>query len=137
MKVSVVALCILVICIDASTCGVNCPTNTCPTCPCGNTAYPLDVAKACQSYSWSQSCCKCIAEIASGGNSYAMHYAGGSMNVGFLQINSANWASCNNGNAPCVLNANLVCAEMIYKWGNNTWALWGATASTCGCLHSH
>ena len=118
----------------ASTCGSNCPSKTCTSCPCGNKPLMLNIASECIKYSgWSQACCNCIASRESSGNANAMHQnPTGTLDVGLWQINQINWASCNGGAAPCSITANRNCAQKVWQWGGNTWRLW-ATASNCGC----
>ena len=117
-----------------STCGGNCPSGTCTTCHCGTTKSPVDIAAACSRYTgWSQSCCQCIANAESGGNSHAqLHNTNGSDDVGLWQINSSNWAQCSGGAAPCSVDANLACAKKVWAWGGNTWKYW-STCGKCGC----
>lgn len=117
----------------ANTCGGNCPSNKCTDCKCSGVAH-VDIASACAQYSgWSQSCCQCIVQHESGGNSHAqLHNTNGSDDVGLWQVNSMNWASCNGGRPPCTVAENLACAKKVFAWGGNTWKLW-STCSACGC----
>jgi hypothetical protein len=119
------------------TCGGNCPSGTCTSCPCGSTKLSYDIATECAKYSaWNQACCKCIVSHESGGNAHAVYQnTGGSHDVGFWQVNSMNWASCNGGKAPCDIDANRACAEKVWAWGGKTWKLW-STAKTCGCTNT-
>ena len=122
--------------VIANNCGGNCPGNNCPTCPCGTTKRPEDVANVCKGHSWSQKCCICIVNNESGGNGNAVGYNNNkTYDVGLFQINTVNWQSCNGGSPPCPMSANLKCAIMVYKWGNNTWKFW-ATAARCGCANT-
>lgn len=71
----------------ADSCGTNCPSGTCTSCPCGKTSNIIDVADWCSQYSWNQNCCKCIVSRESQGNANFMnfdHY--GAFKVGLLQI---------------------------------------------------
>jgi len=36
----------------ANTCGGNCPSNRCPSCPCGTSANYVNIAAQCQRHSW-------------------------------------------------------------------------------------
>ncbi len=123
--------------VKGDTCGGNCPSGTCSSCPCGTSKLTYDIATECAKYSsWNQACCKCIVSHESGGNAHAAYQnTGGSLDVGFWQINSQNWASCSGGSAPCDVNTNRACAIKVWGWGGNTFKLW-STASVCGCTHS-
>mmetsp|Transcript_6687 Transcript_6687/g.18890 ORF Transcript_6687/g.18890 Transcript_6687/m.18890 type:complete len:145 (+) Transcript_6687:45-479(+) len=136
MKVIVmVVLGVLAVSVTAGTCGGNCPSNTCGSCPCGTSSNYVDPSSYCSMYSgWSQTCCECIANKESGGNANAMNYnTNDSFDIGLFQINEINWDSCSGGNAPCDPKANEGCAEKVFQWGGNTWSLW----STCGlCSHN-
>lgn len=118
---------------QASTCGGNCPSNSCPSCPCGTSKNILDISTWCAKHNWNQACCKCIVSHESGGNANAMNYnSNGSFDVGFWQINKVNWGQCSGGQAPCGIQQNLDCAKKVYQWGGNTWKFW-ATHTACGC----
>ena len=122
--------------ISANTCGENCPSNTCPECPCGSVRDYVNVTYWCSKYSWNQSCCECIVSHESSGNKNAMNYnTDSSYDVGLWQINSFNWPYCGNFRTPCELDENFECAIQVYKWGRNTWVFW-TTASKCGCENS-
>ena len=123
--------------VAGSTCGGNCPSGTCTSCPCGEAKESYDIATECAKYSsWNQACCKCIVSHESGGNAHAAYQnTGGSLDVGFWQVNSMNWASCSGGAAPCNIDTNRNCAIKVWQWGGNTWKLW-STAKTCGCTAS-
>lgn len=117
----------------ADTCGGNCPSNRCASCPCGTTKVMGDISAQCARYSWNQACCKCIVSHESGGNTKAMLYnTNGTFDVGFWQINQSNWASCSSGHAPCDVDSNLQCAIKVYQWGGNTFKFW-STHTACGC----
>jgi hypothetical protein len=117
----------------ANTCGGNCPSNDCPSCPCGTTTSPQSISYWCSKYSWNQACCQCVVTHESSGNANAMNYnTDSSFDVGLWQINQVNWGACNGGNMPCDLNSNLNCAIDCYKWGGNTFRLW-STGPGCGC----
>jgi hypothetical protein len=107
---------------SADYCGGNCPSGTCTTCHCGTAPSPTDIASACAQFDgWSQSCCECIANAESGGNSNAqLHNTNDSDDVGLWQINSFNWDSCNSGEAPCSIEANLACAKKVCERGEAT-----------------
>ena len=133
MKSSVIFLSILVISVLGITCGGNCPSNDCVSCPCGTTPSPQNINYWCSQYSWSQSCCQCIVNHESGGNANALNYnVDNSYDVGLFQINQVNWGQCNGGNTPCDLNANLQCAIDVWQWGGNSFRYW-STAAGCGC----
>jgi len=114
-------------------CGTNCPGGSCPNCPCGTLAAPVNINSLCAQWTgWSQACCRCIVSHESGGNAHAMNYnSNGSFDVGVFQINAVNWASCNGGKAPCDVASNLECAKAIYN-GRRSFAAW-STCSGCGC----
>ena len=119
-------------------CGGNCPDDSCPTCPCGNSANKVDITDICSQYSWDHKCCECIANLESAGNANIVDYYAGkddgsegpSYDVGVFKINSFNWDECSGGLAPCDPNANLKCAQMVYDSGG--WKMW-PTAAECGC----
>ena len=76
----------------SNTCGGNCPKNDCPSCPCGSTKNILtnaQIASQCSNYSWNQTCCQCISNYASLGNSNAVRYISSTStyNVGLFLIN--------------------------------------------------
>merc|ERR1739838_411696 len=117
----------------ANSCGGNCPSGRCNNCYCGTSTSYVDISTWCSKYSWSQSCCNCIASHESGGNANALNINGdGSYDVGLWQINTVNWAQCNGGQPPCDPSANLNCAIKVYQWGGNNFSLW-STAAGCGC----
>ncbi len=64
-----------------------------------------------------------------------LHNVDNTNDVGLWQIDSVNWGQCNNGQAPCDINANLECAKKIWGWAGNNWSLW-STCSACGCCSS-
>ena len=134
MKAGVIVLLALVAGVLSNTCGGNCPSNDCPSCPCGTSPSPQNIAHWCSQYSgWNQACCQCIVSHESGGNANALNYnTNGSFDVGLWQINSVNWGQCNGGQTPCNLNSNLNCAIDVWKWGGNSFRLW-STAAGCGC----
>jgi len=112
-----------------NTCGGNCPSNDCSSCPCGTTPNRLSVSEWCGKYSgWNQGQCQCIMSHESGGNANAVNQnSGGSLDVGLWQVNTQNWNSCSGGKPPCDPNTNLQCAIKVFGWGGNTFKLW----STC------
>jgi len=117
-------------------CGGNCPSSDCSTCPCGTSSNYVDIASICSQYSaWDQSCCQCIVNAESGGNGNAANEnTNGSFDIGVFQINSVNWPTCSGGSAPCDVNTNLACAETI--WGYySSFYLW-STCGGCGCCGS-
>ena len=129
----VILLALVLAIVFADTCGGNCPSGRCPSCPCGTDRAMADIGEWCGKYGWNQACCRCIVSHESGGNSHAMLFnTNGSYDVGFWQINDFNWNACNGGNPPCDLQSNLNCAIKVYQWGGNTWKFW-STHSACGC----
>ena len=119
--------------LSADTCGGNCPSNDCSSCPCGTQPSSQDISSWCSQYSWDQSCCECIVSHESGGNANAANLnSNGSFEVGLFQINDLNWGQCNGGAAPCDVQSNLNCAIKVYQWGGNSFKLW-STAAGCGC----
>eukprot|EP01089_Gocevia_fonbrunei_P015378 TRINITY_DN4489_c0_g1_i1.p1 TRINITY_DN4489_c0_g1~~TRINITY_DN4489_c0_g1_i1.p1 ORF type:complete len:136 (-),score=20.31 TRINITY_DN4489_c0_g1_i1:82-489(-) len=133
IKTLLLVLVVIVALVDANTCGGNCPSNDCPSCPCGTARDVINIDEVCARHGWNQACCRCIVSHESGGNAHAAnHNSNGSFDVGVFQVNNANWADCSGGHAPCDVNANLQCAIDVYKWGGNTFRLW-STCSACGC----
>jgi len=114
------------------TCGGNCPSNDCGTCPCGYSTNYIDIVSICSQFNnWNQACCQCIVQNESGGDANAVNAdSDGSFDVGVFQINSVNWA-CNGGSAPCDPTANLNCAINVYC-NAGSWSPW-TTCSGCGC----
>ena len=100
----------------ALTCGGNCPQGNCSECFCGTTQNVVSTASLCTQYSgWSPSCCNCIANKESHGNTNAQRKdAQGVDFVGLWQINSTNWSQCNGGEAPCDASSNLACAIKVH-----------------------
>ena len=122
--------------VFCSNCGGNCPGNNCPSCPCGTTRSPVDIAGVCKRHSWTQNCCQCIVKNESGGNANAACYnTNGTFDVGVFQVNKINWSHCSGGNPPCNVDTNVRCAIMVYNWGGKTWKYW-STAKKCGCATS-
>lgn len=131
MKV-VILLCLILALALTDSCGGNCPSGKCPSCPCGTSKSMQDIASWCSKYSWNQACCKCIVSHESGGNANAANYnSNATFDVGLWQINKVNWGGCNGGSAPCNTNANLNCAIKVYN-GRGNWSPW-STAKGCGC----
>lgn len=86
MKIFILAL--LVFFAFAESCGGNCPSGKCPSCPCGTNRKVEDIAAWCSKHSWNQACCKCIVSHESGGNANSMNYnTNGTFDVGLWQIN--------------------------------------------------
>jgi hypothetical protein len=112
-----------------TTCGGNCPSNDCSSCPCGTSSNRQNIQQWCSKFSsWNQAQCECIITHESGGNANAVNQnTGGSIDAGLWQINSQNWASCSSSKAPCDPNLNLACAIKVWQWGGNSFKLW----STC------
>jgi len=128
---------ILLVClpfIAANTCGGNCPSNDCSSCPCGTGTAPVDIAAQCARGPWNQACCECIIRHESGGNSHALNEnSNGSFDVGLWQVNSMNWGVCNGGHAPCDVDSNLKCAIDVYNWGGHNFHLWSTCHFCAGC----
>ena len=79
---------LIVAMVLADSCGGNCPSGKCPSCPCGSSKAPQDISSWCAKSSWNQSCCKCIVSHESGGNGHALNYnTNKSWDVGLWQIN--------------------------------------------------
>ncbi len=118
------------------TCGGNCPSNYCPSCPCGASPQYANIPVVCAYYGgWSQTCCQFIVTQESGGDFNAANYnpTSRTYDVGLWQINQNNWPSCSGGSAPCTLNSNLMCAINIFQL-NNTWQYW-PTCGACECCN--
>ena len=123
---------------NGNKCGGNCPSDTCPSCPCGTTRSFTNIAAACALYTvWSQSCCECIVNYESDGNLNAMFYnvVPKTYHVGLWQIGQNNWASCNNGSAPCSETANLNCAIKMFQYGGNSWKNWPSCSDCAECCN--
>ncbi|KRX00650.1 Lysozyme-like domain [Pseudocohnilembus persalinus] len=134
MKIIIILLSLVAI-VFTNTCGGNCPSNDCDSCPCGTEQKPLDINNWCAQHDWDQQCCQCIVQHESGGNSHAMNEnTDGSYDVGLWQINDYNWGVCNSGNIPCDPQENLNCAIDVYNWGEQTWKFW-VTCEVCGCCN--
>ena len=58
MKIVILALIISLALADS--CGGNCPSGKCPSCPCGTSRATADIGAWCAKYSWNQDCCRCI-----------------------------------------------------------------------------
>src|SRR5262245_244007 len=73
----------------------NCPSNDCPSCPCGTSTSMQSISEWCGKFSgWDQGCCQCIMSHESSGNANAANYnTNGSFDVGLWQVNSVNWSS--------------------------------------------
>merc|ERR1711916_384540 len=109
----------------ANMCGGNCPSNDCPSCPCGTTRKFESISEWCGKYHWDQSMCQCIVNHESSGNAHANNYnTNGSFDIGFWQINSVNWDSCSGGSPPCDVSTNLQCAIKVWGWGGDSFKLW-------------
>ncbi len=125
---------------SGNTCGGNCGSDTCPSCPCGIIHSYTNITNACAlTAGWSQDCCECIVKYESGCNLNAQNYMlkARTYQIGLWQIDQNNWASCNNGSAPCSLSANLNCAIKMFQNGGNTWTNWPSCRNCDGCcFHS-
>ncbi|CAF2412319.1 unnamed protein product [Rotaria sp. Silwood2] len=118
----------------ASTCGGNCLSMNCPSCPCGRNRNIQNPAVVCRRYNgWSQSCCRCIIKMTSNGNANAVRYykvgvRKNTYDVGLFGIHESQWHSCNNGTAPCGVTQNLNCAEAVWK-AKSHFSQWTAFAA--------
>ncbi|CAF3657283.1 unnamed protein product [Rotaria sp. Silwood1] len=121
---------------SASKCGSNCPSNKCPSCPCGTTTNFQDIATWCAKFSdWDQACCRCIVKEESNGNANAAYYNSAKLgfDVGLWQINEYwNWKTCSGGKAPCDPKINLECAKKVWREAGKSFRRW-STAAKCGC----
>lgn len=99
----IIILSVIISFVLADTCGGNCPSGKCPSCPCGTTKNLGDISGWCAKHNWNQSCCQCIVSHESGGNANAMFYnTNQTFDVGFWQINETNWNLCGSeGHVPC------------------------------------
>eukprot|EP01031_Cornospumella_fuschlensis_P046061 gene46061-56386_t len=124
--------------VMGDTCGGNCPSDGCSSCPCGTATNYVDIDSWCaQNQGWNQTSCQCIMKHESGGNANAVHVNGdNSVDVGLWQINDFNWPYCSNSVAPCDAATNLECAKLVYEWGGYTWKFW-VTCSICGVCDSN
>jgi len=134
MRTSVILCLLFATVVLGNTCGGNCPSNDCSSCPCGTTRSVVNIADECAKYSdWNQKCCQCIVDHESGGDANAVNEnTNGSFDVGVWQINSINWPSCNAGKAPCGVAENLNCASKIWNSGGRSFKAW-STCGGCGC----
>jgi hypothetical protein len=118
----------------ADSCGGNCPSGKCPSCPCGSTKKQEDITAWCSKHNWNVNCCKCIVSHESGGDSNAVNYnSNNTFDIGLWQINQVNWPSCSGGQPPCDPTKNLNCAVHLYEAAGNTFKAWSTTAKACGC----
>ena len=127
----VILICLVLSLALSDSCGGNCPSGKCPSCPCGTSKSMQDIASWCSKYNWNQACCKCVVSHESGGNANAVNYnTNGTFDAGLWQINKVNWG-CSGGSAPCNPNTNLQCAIKVYQ-ASGSWKPW-STARGCGC----
>jgi hypothetical protein len=135
MKLGLIAFIVAIGFSAANTCGGNCPSDDCPSCPCGTSVSYVDIAQLCARYTgWSQTCCQCIVYHESKGMINAANYnTDSSFDVGAFQINEVNWGECNGGATPCDLNSNLKCAIQIWGWGGDSFRYWSTSAICGGC----
>ena len=133
LMMRLLVLSLFIAAIYSDTCGGNCPSNRCQTCPCGTQSMVVDVPKLCARHNWGQACCRCIVVQESGGNLHAMNYAPHwkITYAGVFQIPSNSWR-CNGDNAPCNADNGLSCAISLYQTAHNTWIPWDS-AKGCGC----
>lgn len=111
-------------------CGGNCPGGHCPECLCSSNPYQVNIAQWCSQLPWDQACCMSVMTAESNGNANAIAYDQ-FFYVGLFKIKSTNWQACNNGIPPCDLIDNLRCAYQLWKWGSNTFRLWGTAPAGC------
>jgi hypothetical protein len=69
----------------ASTCGGNCPSNSCNNCICGLARTIIIALGYCKNYSWNNNCCMCIAEKVSAMNGHFMQETKG-LQIGIMGI---------------------------------------------------
>jgi hypothetical protein len=79
-------LLLIVLSAAASTCGTNCPSNTCTNCICGNLRTIIVPEGFCKNFSWNKDCCKCIAEKVSAMNGHFMQQSMGGLQIGIMGI---------------------------------------------------
>lgn len=121
---------LLILHISATTtCGGNCPSNTCYSCTCGSTKKII--SPTCSGYSWNQNCCKCIISKLSGNNEHFMTLAFGYLNIGILGIEEKDY--CTTKNNLCGYVDNKACAYKRYVEAGNDWSYWKFEAIACGC----
>ncbi len=73
MLTKVLLVLLLLVNINAGTCGGNCPAGDCTKCYCGNSKNVISLENFCYgSNVWNQACCRCIASRISGGNAHFM-----------------------------------------------------------------
>eukprot|EP01089_Gocevia_fonbrunei_P001028 TRINITY_DN10983_c0_g1_i1.p1 TRINITY_DN10983_c0_g1~~TRINITY_DN10983_c0_g1_i1.p1 ORF type:complete len:137 (-),score=14.03 TRINITY_DN10983_c0_g1_i1:52-462(-) len=122
-----------VLAVNSLTCGGNCPSNDCRECPCGVKREIVNIEEICGRFSeWNHECCKCIVSHESSGDAHAANYnSNGSYDIGVFQINDIHWRSCSDGKAPCDVETNLKCAEMVWK-EHRSFSPW-STCGGCGC----
>ncbi len=120
----------------ANNCGGNCPTGTCPSCPCGTTKNMQDMSFWCSKYNWNQNCCKCIMSHESGGNANTMSWMTTTNNfyIGLFLIDPGVWGKCSSGKPPCDPQANTNCAMVYYGEFENSWRRWASSGKACGCI---
>jgi hypothetical protein len=72
--------------VTANTCGGNCPSNDCSSCPCGTSTAFVNIDQWCAKFGgWNQACCRCIVSHESSGNAHAINQnVGGSLDVGLI-----------------------------------------------------
>ena len=124
-----------------TTCGGNCPTGMCSSCPCGNKTNPIDVDKFCRSYSkWDFDCCKCIVEqqnpdFNSNFCNTVNDYPRGHWECGFLPINEAFMSECKVKYLwqLCSESAILKCSTDLYEYFHNSFEAWHQSAAECQC----
>lgn len=86
-----ILLCFILVVALCDSCGGNCISGNCPSCPCGSDKKIVNISVWCARYSWNQNCCKCIVSHESGGNANAMSYRSyGAFSVGLMQIEQVN-----------------------------------------------
>ena len=86
----------------------------------------MDILDWCRKFPESSlSACLCVVKGESGGNANAELYSSANdVDIGLFQINTYNWAFCNNGQPPCDLETNLACAKKVFGFGGNSWHYW-------------
>ena len=144
MKFIVCLLLLLTLAVlaEADTCGKNCPSNKCPSCPCGTTYKIENITQMCQNYTWSQTCCICIiSQVSSASRGHMTYNDDGrgfaAFGMGVFDIWEGDLKNCGvSVSTACMGNpygSYRSCAHSLYKLFGNTWKYWGKEAKQCGC----
>ncbi len=103
--------------LQETTCGGNCLSNECRSCPCGLIPKYVDIANYCSKSSlWDVNCCKCMVSSFSKGNTNFMDQdVIGNFYLGVLFITPFFQCGFKTLKDYCNPDLNFECAEMIYK----------------------